>query len=183
MPYRNIDEAVIAFTLDEITWCNQQASDLLGYKSPEHLIGIEPFILVSDEHYFDLLMGCKTAMSTGVGNNMILSMVHRNEYPIPCIFRYAYDKEESVFYAFTRQLVDKNAETHLIRFIELVKEDIKTPDKVIEGNAALIRRMSLNRHTLAQSLSEIKYSIEAHRKTVNEAFATIPEDRTTFSQR
>lgn len=183
MPYRNINEAVIAFTLDEITWCNQQAADLLGYNSPEYLNGIEPFILVSDEHYFDLLMGCKTAMNTGVGNNIILSLVHKNEYPIPCIFRYAYDKEENIFYAFARQLVDKNAEEHLIRFIELVKEDIKTPDKVIEGNAALVRRMSLNRHTLAQSLSEIKYSIETHRRTTKAALDTLPEGRTTFSRR
>ncbi len=176
MPYRNIDEAVIAFTLDEITWCNQRASDLLGYKSPEYLTGMEPFILVSDEHYFDLLMGCKIAMTTGRGNNMVLSLVHRDEYNVPCIFRYAYCKEEGVFYAFARQLVEKNAEKRLVRFIELVKDDVKTPETVIEGNAALVRRMNLNRHMLAQSLSEIKYSIEAHRRTTQEAFDVIPRD-------
>lgn len=173
MPYRNIDEAVIAFTLDEITWCNQQASDLLGYKSPEYLAGMEPFILVSDEHYFDLLMGCKTAMTTGRGNNMILSLIHRDEYNIPCIFRYAYCIEEGVFYAFARKLVEKNAEERLIRFIELVKDDVKTPEVVLEGNAALARRMSLNRHMLAVSLSEIKYSIDSMRKTTDKAFDAI----------
>ena len=183
MPYKNIDEAVIAFTLDEITWCNQQASDLLGYDSPEYLTGIEPFIFVSDEHYFDLLMGCKTAMTTGRGNNIVVSLVHRDEYNVPCIFRYAYCEEEGVFYAIARKLVEKDAEERLVRFIELVKDDVKTPETVIEGNAELVRRMSLNRHMLAQSLSEIKYSIEAMRKTTNDAFDTIPSHWTTLSQR
>ena len=184
MSYRYIDEAVIAFTLDEITWCNQQAADLLGYPSPELVIGIEPLILVSDEHYFDLLMGAKTAMTTRVAGSSIISLVHRNEYNIPCILRYAFNPEDGSFYAIVRPLLKVEDEQKLTRFLELVKDDIKTPEKVIEGNKALIRRMSLNRHLLAEQLSNIKYSLDEIREASNRVFETIEStDRFISSQR
>ncbi len=183
MPYRYIDEAVIAFNLDEITWCNQQAVDLLGYPSPELLVGIEPLILVSDEHYFDLLMGVKTARTTKIAGSIIISLVHRNEYTIPCILRYAFNPEDECFYAIVRPLLKVDDEKKLTRFIELVKNDIKTPEKVIEKNRELIRRMSLNRHMLAEQLSNIKYTIDEMREKSNQIIDSISNSGFISSQR
>lgn len=167
MPYRYIDETVIAFNLDEITWCNQQAADMLGYPNPELLIGIEPFIIVSDEHYFDLLMEAKTVMTTGTPNSMMVSLVHRNEFNVPCLMRYAYSAEDGNFYAIVRPLLQNEEEKRLVRFLELVKNDIKTPETVIQGNTELIRRMKLNKQMLARSMSEIKLNIDEMRERSN----------------
>ncbi len=170
----NLDEAVIAFTLEEITWCNEKAAGLLGYITPDHLVGREPFELVSDEHYFDLMMGAKTSLSTGKSNSILCTLIHREDNLVPCLIRYAYSIEECAFIAIIRPLMKDNAEENVVRFLELVRSNINVPDSVIEGNTDLINRMNLNKSMLAESLGEIKRNIEDMRRTSNLIRESIP---------
>lgn len=174
MPYRHIDEAVIAFTLDEIVYCNQKAANLLKYVNPEHLIGVEPLRLVSDEHYFDILMGAKTALSTGKGNSSLCTLLDREDSHIPCILRYAYSDEENCFFAIIRPIIEREEEKKIVRFLELVRSDLDMPEKVVEGNTKLASRMKLNKEMLAESLSEIKEHIEELRLASNWVRDMIP---------
>ena len=174
MPYRYINEAVITFTLDEITWCNQQAADLLGYSSPNHLTGIEPFLIVSDEHYFDLLMGAKAVMTTGKEDILMASLIHLDETPIPCVLHYSFNQEEGCFIAIIKPIMSEEAEENLVRFMELVRDDIKTPESVAQCNAELIKRMKINEDALAQNLDEVKYILEELRKVSNDLVDSAP---------
>lgn len=183
MPYRYIDEAVIAFTLEEITYSNQKAADLLKYMSPEHLVGKEPLELVSDEHYFDILMGAKTALATGKGNSSLCTLLDREDGHVPCILRYAYSEEENCFFAIIRPIIQSDDEQKVKRFLELVRSDLNTPETIIEGNKGLVNRMKVNKTLLAESLLEIKEHIEELRLASNWVRDMIPTvDETIFAQ-
>ena len=158
--YGTLNDAVYVHTLEEITWCNEKGARLLGYDDPEQLKGKNPFDFATDEHYFDLMMEAGSVGRTGEGKGGFATINRRDGRELAVLLRCTYSRDTpNSLVTVVRPILNPTPDRKTLRFMEAIRNEIKTPLAVIKGYAELMERMELDADQLAHFLSLIRENI------------------------
>jgi len=156
--YGSLSDAVYIHTLDKIKWCNRSGARLLGYDKPEEIIGKSPFEFATDENYLDILLDAGTSIKTREGSGGHTTLNRRDGKEVAVLIRCALNGKTLV--TVVRPVVNPTLDRKTLRFIEGIRNEVKTPLAVIKGYTELMERMELDGAQLTHFLLLMRENID-----------------------
>ena len=156
--YGSLSDAVYIHTLDKIKWCNRSGARLLGYDDPEEIIGKSPFEFATDENYLDILLDACTSIRAGEGSRGHTTLNSRDGREVAVLMRCTLNGKTLV--TVVRPVVNPSLDRRTLRFIEGIRNEVKTPLAVIRGYTELMERMELDGAQLTHFLSLIRENLD-----------------------
>ena len=140
--FENLDEAVLVTDGVELVWCVQKTADLLGYSSPNEIIGKDIMIeLVASDYYNETNERRKSIHETG--KNMVgpLRLRKKDGSILSCIGRSSsFNTSSGDFYVTVIRESDSAAINGQVNHIlTSLKHEMNTPVTVIWGYAEMIQ--------------------------------------------
>ncbi len=151
--YGSHSDAVYVHTLDNIKWCNQRGARLLGYDDPKEIIGRSPFEFATDQQYIDIALDAGTSSRGGLA-----TLSHRDGRDLSVHIRCTLKGKTLV--TEVRPAVNPSLDRRTLRFIEDIKNEVRTPIAVIKGYTELMERMEIDGAQLNHFLSLIRENVE-----------------------
>jgi signal transduction histidine kinase len=142
--FENLDEAVLVTDGVELVWCVQKTADLLGYSSPNEIIGKEIMTELVASDYYETIEQIKKIFETGKNRDGHLRLRKKDGSILSCIGKSSsFNTSSGVFVVtFIRERDSAVTNDQLNHLLTSIKHEINTPVTVIWGYAEMIQ----NRH-------------------------------------
>jgi len=142
--FENLNEAVFVSDGVEVIWCMQKAADLLGYSSPDDVIGKDIMSeLVAQESHIEANERIERISKTLEKMGGLVKLIKKDGSVISCVGRSSLmETSNGTYYVSivrpTESALTNEQDDH---FLASVKHEINTPVTVIWGYAELIQHL------------------------------------------
>lgn len=140
--FSELNEAITVLnTNQEIIWGNQAAAELLGYGTPEEIIGRDALLFVSSEYHYKIQEQTQQFLDTGINHKgNFLKLIKKDGSVLGCYSKSSLLELDTgtVIVNIARPFEFEVIDERLLSFIQSLRHEVNTPVSVIWGLAEMI---------------------------------------------
>ncbi len=136
----DLGEIVFIHSPDEILWCNNDAAELLGYKSPIDVIGKRREDILSEKDGETVRIQSKKVIETREGGTTLVDFIKNDGSTVSCISSHGLFNEETsdVIISVVQPVDKKDLKENVDDLLKEVLHEVNTPLSVLKGYTELL---------------------------------------------